>query len=394
MKILILTPRYPFPPIGGDKLRICHISRFLAKRDHDLTLLSLVGGEDVEGRGEEVFSRIVTCVQTESMSYASSLVGLFSREPLQVAYFYSRKFQKLVDAELRGGAYDAVLCHFVRTAQFVRRRTAIPRVCEMTDAFSKYYEEVIRRRRRGVRNLLYRAIEFRRMRRYEREVGREFDRCVVVSHTDMEYIAAGDAGLRAKLAVIPNGVDCDRLRFYGGSYDDRLIVFMGNMRTLRNADACIHFVEDILPRVRRKMHGVRFKIIGAEPRREVRRLGERNGVTVTGRVNDIQSEACRAAVSVCPLRLGVGVQNKVLESMAMGVPVVSSQVGVEGLDVRPGRDLLVGRSPDEFAGHVLTLLRSPERRRRVATAARRRVEEDYSWEGRLAAYEQIFQDLQ
>lgn len=393
MRILVLTARFPIPPIGGDKLRIHEIARHLSGRGHELTLLSLCDPSDPWANAGEsaqgIFRRVLMCPLPRARRRWSAAAGLLSPLPLQVSYFHSGEFRRMARREMEEGGHDAVVCHLLRTAEPARRMTGVRRVCEMTDAFSMYYEDVIRRRRWGFRSFLYRGVEFRRMRRYEIEILDAFDRSVVVSPVDRDYILSRRPDLSEKLSVIPNGVDCTKWRFYAGPYDDRLIVFIGNMRTSRNADACIHFAEEVLPLVRRHVPHVTFKIVGAHPRPDVRRLARNPGVVVTGQVDDVQSEAQRAGVSVCPMRLAAGVQNKVLESMAMGVPVVGSPAGVRGLAVTPGRDLLVGSGAPDFARKVAEVLLNPDRRRALAQSARAKVERDYSWERMAAAYEQV-----
>jgi glycosyltransferase involved in cell wall biosynthesis len=180
--------------------------------------------------------------------------------------------------------------------------------------------------------------------------------------------------------VLRNGVDLEHYRPAPEQAEPGHLVFTGVMDYFPNIDGCVHFVREVLPRVRSEFPDARFTIVGSRPTPEVLRLAETPGVTVTGFVDDTRDWLRRAAVSVAPLRIARGIQNKVLEAMAMGLPVVGTTPATQGVEANAGRDLVVADEPAEQAHAVRALLRDPERARRMGAAARSFVETTYDWE--------------
>ena len=214
----------------------------------------------------------------------------------------------------------------------------------------------------------------RRLRRFEAEAVRWGRRCILAT-------AAEEALLKsfapwARTAVIPNGVD---LAGYGPPADAPTVIFTGAMDYFPNVDAVQHFCAEIFPAVARAVPGARFLIVGLNPAPAVRKLGEIPGVTVTGAVPDVRPYYRQASVCVAPLRIARGIQNKVLQSMALGVPVVATGAAARGLECRPGEHFLVEDDPACFAERVIGLLRDREARTVLASRARAFVEGHHSW---------------
>lgn len=376
-RILVLTPRYPYPVIGGDRLRIHAIARELAK-SHELTLLSLcVSPEEARSKpSDAVFSRIECVVLPPWRSALNAAVALPGRTPLQVAYYRSNAFARAASRLAAG--HDLVLSHLVRTAEYGKDVPG-PRVLEMTDAISLNYARVRENGGFSLRHLIY-GLEQRRLRNYERQIVDRFDLSVFVSAIDRDYLFGGTPGL-ARTMVCSNGVDLTTMPFTGRR-SGTTIVFIGNMTTLQNIDAARWFADAVLPLVRRTLPEARLRVVGRIDENG-RRLLDLPGVEIAGEVDDMAQAVANGAVAVCPMRLGAGVQNKMLEYMALGLATVSTTIGLEGLEAVAGRDVLCADAPDGFADALAGLLLDQQQRNELAEAGRRYVETHHAWAARL-----------
>jgi len=220
-------------------------------------------------------------------------------------------------------------------------------------------------------------LEYRKMRRYEAQACSRARLTVAVSDVDRKLLAAEAPG--ATVCAIPTGVDTSYFMPNGTRERDTELVFTGSMDWYPNEDAILHFIDAILPRIRREVPGASLTVAGRHPTARLRAGAAVAGVRVTGTVDDVRPFVHEAAVFVVPLRVGGGTRLKIFEALAMSKAVVSTTVGAEGLPLIPEEHFLQADDPGDFAGHVVRLLRSPERRRAFGAAGRRLVEERYSW---------------
>jgi len=381
MKILILTPRLPYPVIGGDKIRIYNICKILSEAGHQLTLLSFVENKNEAELAQNhpdkrIFSRVSTIVLSKQKSWFNSFIGLFRRWPLQISYYQSKKMTSLADKEIASGNYDAILVHLIRMAPYAMKHSNVKKVLEMTDAISMNYSRSGKYKVKGLSGKVYLLgqlyrIEEERVRRYEEECIDKFDSTVVVSDVDRNYLTKNlTSAIREKVKVIPHGVAEKFLEVASVDYNPNLIIFMGNMRTFQNTDAALYFIKEIYPLIQAKHQSVKFRVIGNEPPLALRKFDGQKGIEITGRVDEVINYAKGAAVSVCPMRIGAGIQTKVLESMAMGVPVVLTSVAAEGIEGKAGEHFLVADTAQEFAAEVLKIIKNPSLRNRLSRAGK------------------------
>lgn len=374
-KLLVLSPRFPYPVIGGDKLRIYHLCRVLSRR-YSLTLLSLCETPEemrAELPDDGVFDRVERVFLSRTRSYVNTLLALPTRTPLQVAYYRSRAFAAAVSRLLT--SHDGVFVHLVRCAEYVRKSDK-PRVLEMTDAISLNYSRVKQlRTARGLKSRVF-GIEAKRLLDYERAIVDDFDLSVLVSRTDRDYLFP--AMSTAKVMVCSNGVDLSGLPYAVRSVASRLLVFIGDMRTVQNQDMCHYFAETVLPLLRKRAD-YRFRIVGSIAPALAERFRAYDGVEVTGRVESVAQAASDGAIGVCPMRIGAGVQNKILEYMALGLPVVTTSLGHEGLGAKSGQDLLIADTPEAFVERIEWLVGHPSAAVEMAGHARQFVEREHGW---------------
>lgn len=383
--ILVLTPRFPYPVVAGDTLRIHHICKELSQH-HSLTLLSLCGSREemTEPADRTVFDRVERVYHPKWKSVLGVIQALFKGKPLQIGYYKSYSFRNRIDELL--GAHDLALAHLVRTGQYLEGQQRLPVVLEMTDSLFLNYQRVIQTNSWGWKNLIYR-LEQPRMKKYECKVIKKFDLVSLVSNVDKNALFY-DKSVTEKdsksVSVYTNGIDLES-RPYSENKPETppVLAFIGNMRTAHNRDACHYIAEKVLPKIRQAIPGAGMRVIGAAKEREVRSLEKHEGVEATGWVDSIPKATRGCLCGIGVMRMGAGLQNKILEYMALGLPVIANERGLEGIQAEPSRHVLLATSPDEIADHVVRLATNPSDRIRLSRAGRRFVEKNHQWEKAL-----------
>ncbi len=378
MKILFLANRVPYPPYRGDKLKIFNLARRLKER-HELHLLTFAQTpEDLTYRKEleQIFTRVELVYLPKYKSAINCLSAPFNNIPFQVLYFRSDKLQQLLNEMLQQESYDAVHVQHLRMSPYLSNRKDIPRILDLPDAFSLYWE----RRSKVKRSLpvtLFENNERKRVLEYEK-ILKEYDMALTCSPEDLEYLKAqhGTKNLR----LLPNGVDLTTFSKREHDYShNKTLLFTGNMDYAPNVDAVVYFVKTILPRIRTACPDVQFIIAGQRPVPKVSELANEY-VSVTGFVKDLAATYNSASVVVAPLRFGAGTQNKVLEAMSLGVPVVCSNIGFAGLGINSGEGAIMQTDSNAFANEVIELLQSEDKRRKVGQAGSEVIRTRFDWD--------------
>mgnify|MGYP003380820249 CR=1 FL=1 len=378
MRILFLTGRLPYPPNRGDRLRAYNFLRVLSQQ-HQITLLSFIGDNreaGLIGPLRQFCEDIQLVHRGQFQSTMTTGLNAWRALPFQSLYYRSSVMQGAVDRLLDRGRFDAVYVHLFRMAQFVAGRSRPYRILDLTDAISSEVERSLPYRDPKWQ-LVYR-LELPRMRRYERDIVRHFDETWLISNAERQKLLGGKDN--SKIHVVPNGVDSARYRPSGLPIDSPRLIFVGHMGVFHNVDAAEYLVREILPRVRAEFPNTSLDLVGAEPAPPVKQLASTPGVRVLGHVADLNAALNDASIFVAPLRFATGVQNKALEAMAVGLPVVTSTYVNNGLEAEDGRHLLVADKPDQFAAAILTLLKDAQLRRNLGRAGREFVMSQYRWE--------------
>ncbi len=382
--MLVLTSRYPYPVVGGDRLRLYRLCVELAK-DHELTLLALCDDPaDLSAPvpDDGVFAHVERFYRSTWRSWVASLLAIPGHTPLQVAYYRSAAFN--ARARELAVEHDGVLAHLIRTGAGVADLPG-PKFLELTDAISLNYERAKTASQRhwyDPRTIAYR-IETGRLKPYEQQIVSSFDRSFLVSGVDLDHLFAADDPRRDRVLVCGNGVDLDGLD-YAFAPEGTDVVFIGNLKSLQNYDAALHFAADVLPLVRAVRPEVRFRVIGRIEDAKAATLAGYDGVDVIGEVSDVAAASAGGGVGVASLRIGAGVQNKVLEYFALGLPCVSTPLALEGFGAVDGQELLVAESAGDQAEAVLRLLADRALAEGMAQAARSYVDAHHSWAQVLA----------
>lgn len=357
MKILILAHRAPCPPDKGDKIRAFHIIRWLAGR-HDVWLGAGVDDlADLDRQGElAALCREVCLAPLPALRRGfNMLAGGVTGSPLSVARFRHPKLRRWIQAVLRDVRPDLVwVCSSALVGYVLDRPPETRLIVDFVDADAEKWRAYARAASPPMRWVF--AAERRRLERHDRAALRAADAAFAISPTERVLLAALAPECADRLRVLPNGVDTDHLAPAGPPQADGPIVFCGRMDYRPNIDGAAWFAREILPRIRARRPGSRFQIVGAAPTPAVRRLADLPGVEVTGAVADVRPYLAAASVAVAPLRIARGIQNKVLEALASGRPVVATPQALEGIDARPGEELLAAADAEAFSAAVLAIL--------------------------------------
>jgi sugar transferase (PEP-CTERM/EpsH1 system associated) len=378
MKGLFVLPYVP----SLIRVRPYHLLRELARR-HEIDVLAIGAKRDESDAAHlRSFCRRVELLPISWTASVRSCAAAAARgDPLQAAVCTSPRLRYRLDELLAGEHYDVVHVEHLRAARVSTWLPhAIPTLYDAVDCISLLQERTLRSST-SLRQRLQAAVELRRTRAYEARLIPRFDRVAVTSPVDAAALRILAPG--AEIAVVPNGVDLDYFRPCPATPrapEPDTLVFSGKMSYHANVTAVRYFVREVLPLIRRSRPDVRLRIAGSAPPASIRALAVDPAITVTGHVADIRQPLRRAAVAVCPVTVKVGIQNKILEAMAMALPVVSTRLGAEGLGAQPGADFLVADDPPAFAAHVTRLLADATLRARVGSAGRRYVEAHHRWD--------------
>ena len=375
MKILYLTARFPYPLDKGDKLRdYRHIEGLSA--NHSVTLVSFVNPQTTEehlNKLKPYCEKIVTVKKSTILQFLKSLFSIFSNKPLQVSYYKSSAMKKELKNLLENSDFDLLYTHLIRMAQYFIDIKNIPKVIDISDAISKSLS-----RRIATSNMFMRAlirIERNRVSDYEQQVINDFAIPIVVSEKTKEHLGGNN-----KIRVIRLGV-VKRERPLKNRFpisERPILIFSGNMSYYPNVDAAIYFVREIFPLVTKIFPKAIFKIVGVNPTKNVRKLNSES-VIVTGKVPSIRTEMEKADIMVAPMRNGAGTQNKILEAMSSGIPIVTSSIGCEGLGDIDAVPFIVADTEVEFAKELISLLENEELRNNLINSALNFIEEKHSW---------------
>lgn len=386
MKILCITPYLP----SLIRVRPYQLIRQLSG-EHDVTLLTV--GDTTDDPSE--LSQALGCRQVEivpitlSDRLRSCAQAVAQGRPLQAAVCQTAGLRARLVKLLTAQHFDVVHIEHLRAAELV---ASLPpgqaTVFDAVDCISLLQSRTVSASRSQFQRLVA-AIEVGPTRRYEAALLRRFDRTAVTSPEDCQALQALAPG--SPVEVIPNGVDLDYFQRWTGPVEPATVAFSGKMSYHANCTAVLHFVERILPLLRHTHPGVRLRIVGSRPPAKIQRLGDDPGIEVTGYRADIRPAIGSATVAICPVTVKVGIQNKILEAMALGRPVVTTRAGLSGLEAQPGRDLLVADTSAQFAELVGWLLNDSEARAAIGAAGRDYVERHHRWETAARRFVTLYQ---
>lgn len=378
MKILFVANRVPYPPFRGDKLKIYNLAKRLSIH-HEIYLITFAESKEDYNYGEELgklFKQVHIISLPKWQSYLNCLIAIFSNIPFQVAYFKSRKMNRLVHDFLSKNKIDVIHTQHLRMAQFTSD-IQMPKILDLPDAFSLYWKRRIENQQNPIK-CFFEKIEYKRLYKFEGEIVKKFNLGLVCSREDLNYMKQEHGS--ENIDLLRNGVDLDTFKSDGHDYyNNSTLLFTGNMDYAPNVDAVGYFIKDIFPIIASKFPNIKFIIAGQRPVKQVLYLKASN-IEITGFIPDLKVMYQQAAIVVSPLRFGAGTQNKVLEAMAMGIPVVSGNIGFEGLEIKNGEGVFLEINSNGFSNKVIELLQSESLRQQTGTKGNLVAKEKFSWD--------------
>lgn len=375
MKVVVLLSRVPYPLEKGDKLRAFHHIKALSSR-HEVILCCL-NDRKLHPDAVEKLSRFCSEIHIINLSKYRILINLvravFSDLPFQVHYFYQKNAQKQIDAIIDKHLPGHLFVQLIRTAQYASKYTFMSSTFDYMDAFSTGVERRIKYSLPGLKQLF--TLESKRLKAYEAEVFKFFRNKIIISEQDKELIRHPD---KTEITVLPNGVDLDFFKPDPSVQPECDLVFVGNMSYPPNVRAAVYLAREILPEIHKTKPETTLRICGVNPTSKVKSLAG-GTIEVTGRVPDIREAYLKARLFTAPMQIGTGLQNKLLEAMALGVPCVTGELANRALGAQPSVEIAIGRNTRDYASKIIDLLENEKKRNLLAKAGHHFLVQNFSW---------------
>lgn len=390
MNILYLCHRFPFPPQRGGKIRPFNMIRHLTANGNQVTVCSLTRSVDEAKEGEGIapycanfeIGHVTPWVQVMRMVVRLPLVT-----PSSMGFFYSAELAERVNRLLALKKWDLIFVHCSSVAQYVEHVQDVPKILDFGDMDSQKWLEYAHYKPIPL-SWGYR-LESAKLLAAERRLARRFDLCTTTTRAEWETLESYETG--ADTDWFPNGVNAAYFCPTDGVYDTHTISFVGRMDYYPNQECMAWFCQKVWPTLVCLRPAMKLLIVGADPSPAMRRLGELDGVTVTGSVPDVRPFIRGSALMVAPLRIARGTQNKILETMAMGVPVVTSAVAAGGVDAQSPAHFLVADTPHDWVQAILDIVDNPTERSRLAEAGFQRMRSHHCWPHSMARLDHIIE---
>jgi sugar transferase (PEP-CTERM/EpsH1 system associated) len=401
MRLLFLTPQFPYPPHKGTTLRNYNLIAGLAPR-HEIDLLSFADSLPTATPLDRLCRRIATVPIPQRLNWRRARDTVLSPWPDMGLRLWSSEFQQRLTTWLSDSAYDVLQ---VEGLELARYALSLPPRADGGGSrplvvFDDHNAEYLLQKRLAEAEIaargwnagsVYSSIQWRKLRNFERQVCRQSDRVVCVSEADAIALHQIDPNLKAH--VIPNGVDTDfyrRDRVTPLDLPPHSLVFTGTMDFRPNVDAMLWFAQEVLPLIKPQVPDVRVFIVGQQPHKRLDVLRADPAVTITGSVDDTRPYLAAASVTIVPLRTGGGTRLKLLEALSLQAPIVSTTLGAEGFEVTSGQHLLLADSAADFARSIVDLIADRARAQSLGEAGRSFAVQRYDWRNIVPRFEAVY----
>lgn len=375
MKILVILSRVPYPLEKGDKLRAFNQLKVLSKQ-HDVYLFAL-NDTPLHRDAVRILSSFCKEIRIFRLSKMSIIVHTFlfllRGKPLQCGYFYNRKAQKELNTFISDILPDHIYAQLIRTAEYVKDKP-IKKTMDYQDLFSEGLHR--RMEKSSAIKKAFLRIEYRRVKKYEKEIFHLFDNKTIITQADKNLFDCSD---KEALTVVPNGVDTSFFVAVADPEKEYDLIFTGNMSYTPNVNAAEYIAKELLPQILKKYPKIRILLCGATPSHKVLALKNEH-IEVSGWVEDIRPYYAKSRIFIAPMQLGTGLQNKLLEAMAMQIPCITSPLAGTPLGATSGKELFICRSANEYVEAIDVLLTDTKTGRLFAENAHRFVLKNFHWE--------------
>ena len=376
MRLLVVLSRVPYPLEKGDKLRAFNQLKFLSVK-HEI-ILCCINDQPIHPDAIEKlnnYCKVIKIVNINKIDIVTSLFrAIFSDKPFQVAYFFHTSAQKTIDSLVEKYAPQRIYCQLVRVSEYVKKYSFIPKTLDYMDAFS----EGMNRRSQVApwySKFIYK-IESNRLRKYESEIFNSFEHKTIISHQDREFISHFN---KQEIQIVENGID---MQYFNNNYSSLQkkydLLFCGNMNYPPNIESAQFIVNEVLPLLKEKLPEIKILIAGANPHSSVKTLKSKN-VVISGWMDDIRDAYKQSKIFFAPMQTGTGLQNKLLEAMAMKLPCITSVLANNALNANNNKEILIGTTPTEYATLIIELLSNSEQQKKLSESGYEFVKTKFNW---------------
>jgi glycosyltransferase involved in cell wall biosynthesis len=393
-KALILTPRFPYPGFGGDKMRIHQICIALSEK-YDLVLVSICQSKlEMEHAlpSKSPFVEVHKVFLPKWRSYLQTIFALITGKSLQIAYYQSKAFLKKIDDLITDENFKFLVCHLARVAPYAKSFSGV-KILELSDYLPLTYSRAmsVSSNRYSIKSLAYR-FEGSRIEIAQNHLAVNFSLISFVSDFDANLFHKSSGISQERIVTYPMGISLNDKPYFSNRLG-KTIVFIGNIKTLQNRDAVSYFSRDVWPLILILHPDAKLKIVGDIDESFKHELLSLPRIIVTGRTLSISEETRDCVIGICPVRVAAGIQVKILDYMALGLPAVATSFGAEGLQVSNKIDICIANTPEDFADCVNSLLTNYTERVSISRRARELVEHSYSQQSTELKFQDIIEKL-
>lgn len=380
MKILFISYDFPYPPTGGSISRDYNLIKQLSKH-HELYWINRTIRGEIKQEYKDEMKKYFKEMRIIEWDYKQNPGGLIQSLVTDIPYiirrFESAEMKNLVSETINKNKFDLILCDHIYLSQYIPDSITgkIPVIPNNEDCGFTYYKRMTENS--GIARSVYANSQWKKLLNFEIEVLKKYKVYITTSEKEKELISQYYD--EAEIGVIENGVDtsffteCDRKDFNPN------IVFTAWFKYYPNAAAAIDFVKNIFPKIKKEIPDIKFYIVGKEPPEKVKDLEKTDGVIVTGYVDDVREYLANADAAVIPLKIGGGTRLKILEALSMKIPVVSTVLGAEGLEVEDGKNILIAKDDEDFAEKVIKVINNKDLSTKLATNGKVLAVNKYDW---------------
>jgi len=375
VKVLVLLSRIPWPLEKGDKLRAYHHIKIIAEK-HEVILVCLTDSTPHPKAIENLapFCSEIHFIKLSKLGIFWNLAtSIFNDKPFQVNYFYQKGAQKQVNKIVEKHMPRHLFVQLVRTAEYVKKYRIINSTFDYMDAFSMGAQRRIEKAIPGIKTLF--TMEANRLKKYENYVFNLFTHKTIISATDRDLIEHPD---KNEILILPNGVDFNRFKKVSSTEKKYDLVFTGNMSYPPNIKAAHYLANEIMPLILKDNPKIKLAIAGADPHASVKRLASKN-ISVTGWMDKITDAYNQSKVFIAPMQIGTGMQNKILEAMAMEIPCITSSLAAQAIGATHNENILIADNIIQYQEHITNLLTNSELHTQITKRGLEFVTKNYDW---------------
>ena len=391
--------RFPYPPFAGTDHVSFNLIKALSEKN-EITLICHVRSKenlnDVPVL-EKYCKEIIPVFFPTPKNLLGSLWKRFKREfflffcliPRDVSDCTSKEIGKVIKRKLKEEKFDLVQIEYFYAAKYIKYIKNAVKTILSNDAFFITQKQMLKYSK-GLKAKIVNFFEFQATKRYELKMYKKFDWVFFISSKDEEIIKKHIRLTKTK--VIPIGFEYDE-EFENFEIEKGSLIFVGGMRAYFNIDSVLYFCKDILPLIEKEIPEVKLYIVGESPQNEIKNLSYRGNIIVTGSVPDVKTFIRKSEVYVAPLRIGTGIKTKIIEALACAKPIVTTSIGVQGLEFENGKNIIVADDPKDFANNVIDLLKNPVKRKELSENARKLFCEHYHLTSVKSKIQDIYSSL-